>query len=205
MDDFSIVDTALAQANGRHARVMLGGRPVSMSAFYTYLRSSEALQSGLTWYLKTLPFHAIHWETPPICLQTQAYSMEFVSLDAPRLAGVNPDPGPFSEYFSTDEDVVDFSNQGGDAHLVAPTPPAASRNYAHLLGFVNEAPAEVTAMLWARLGTLVSHWLSQHPRWISTAGHGVSWLHVRIDTRPKYYRYAPYRQLAARDEHRLPL
>ncbi len=32
------------------------------------------------------------------------------------------------------------------------------------------------------------------PVWLSTAGAGVSWLHVRLDTRPKYYHHGPYRQ-----------
>jgi uncharacterized protein DUF6940 len=29
--------------------------------------------------------------------------------------------------------------------------------------------------------------------WVSTAGMGVPWLHVRLDTRPTYYRHAAYR------------
>ena len=33
------------------------------------------------------------------------------------------------------------------------------------------------------------------PVWVSTAGAGVSWLHVRLDDRPKYYGYQPYRNL----------
>jgi len=33
------------------------------------------------------------------------------------------------------------------------------------------------------------------PTWLSTAGGGVAWLHVRLDTRPKYYRYNPYRAI----------
>ncbi|MBX3248007.1 MAG: hypothetical protein KF901_12575 [Myxococcales bacterium] len=30
--------------------------------------------------------------------------------------------------------------------------------------------------------------------WLSTAGLGVDWLHVRLDARPKYYRHAPYKR-----------
>ncbi len=32
-----------------------------------------------------------------------------------------------------------------------------------------------------------------NPVWLSTAGAGVSWLHVRLDDRPKYYGHGPYR------------
>ena len=31
------------------------------------------------------------------------------------------------------------------------------------------------------------------PIWLSTAGMGVPWLHVRLDSRPKYYAFGPYR------------
>ena len=34
--------------------------------------------------------------------------------------------------------------------------------------------------------------LSDQPLWVSTCGLGVYWLHVRLDSFPKYYRYAPY-------------
>ncbi len=35
--------------------------------------------------------------------------------------------------------------------------------------------------------------LNSKPVWLSTAGAGVSWLHVRLDDKPKYYGHAPYR------------
>jgi hypothetical protein len=30
------------------------------------------------------------------------------------------------------------------------------------------------------------------PIWLSTAGMGVAWLHIRLDERPKYYSHKPY-------------
>ena len=35
--------------------------------------------------------------------------------------------------------------------------------------------------------------IQDRPLWLSVAGGGVPWLHVRIDDRPKYYRYDSYR------------
>lgn len=35
--------------------------------------------------------------------------------------------------------------------------------------------------------------LGAKPVWLSTAGAGVPWLHVRLDDHPKYYGYALYR------------
>lgn len=34
--------------------------------------------------------------------------------------------------------------------------------------------------------------LNDAPIWLNTAGAGVPWLHIRLDSRPKYYRYQPY-------------
>lgn len=31
------------------------------------------------------------------------------------------------------------------------------------------------------------------PIWLSTSGLGVYWLHVRLDTRPKYYNHDEYK------------
>ena len=30
--------------------------------------------------------------------------------------------------------------------------------------------------------------------WLSTAGDGIAWLHVRMDPRPKYYQHTEYYQ-----------
>jgi hypothetical protein len=35
--------------------------------------------------------------------------------------------------------------------------------------------------------------LNNKPVWLSTAGAGVAWLHIRLDDRPKYYGYTPFR------------
>ena len=32
--------------------------------------------------------------------------------------------------------------------------------------------------------------------WVSTSGLGVYWLHVRLDSYPKYYQHAPYKNAA---------
>jgi hypothetical protein len=31
------------------------------------------------------------------------------------------------------------------------------------------------------------------PLWLSTAGGGVDWVHMRLDDQPKYYRHLPWR------------
>ena len=48
--------------------------------------------------------------------------------------------------------------------------------------------------LWQLVGAAMQRRLNTKPVWLSTAGAGVSWLHVRLDDWPKYYGYTPYRK-----------
>jgi hypothetical protein len=46
--------------------------------------------------------------------------------------------------------------------------------------------------LWQCVAETALARLSAAPLWISTAGGGVAWLHVRVEGAPKYYAYRPY-------------
>lgn len=35
---------------------------------------------------------------------------------------------------------------------------------------------------------------TDYPIWLSTSGLGVYWLHMRLDRRPKYYTYEPFKE-----------
>jgi hypothetical protein len=63
-----------------------------------------------------------------------------------------------------------------------------------LAAFVRLAPAQQQSALWRSVGEAMQRRLSKKPVWLSTAGAGVPWLHVRLDDLPKYYGYRPYRQ-----------
>ena len=49
--------------------------------------------------------------------------------------------------------------------------------------------------LWQAVGEAMARRVGSKPVWLSTAGAGVSWLHMRLDDRPKYYAHSPYRRL----------
>jgi hypothetical protein len=93
--------------------------------------------------------------------------------------------------------VASFTNLGGDATLVVPCPhPSAPRGYAHLAVFLRDAPKSQRVRFWAALAERVTDELAARgahvPLWTSTSGLGVYWLHVRLDSRPKYYQYQPF-------------
>ena len=86
-----------------------------------------------------------------------------------------------------------FLNLGKDATLVAPCPQVANNAYTHIAAFTRKAPTSQQHQLWQTVGATVEQKVSNKPLWLSTAGAGVYWLHVRLDSRPKYYSYKPYR------------
>jgi hypothetical protein len=120
-------------------------------------------------------------------------------LDSPGLAR-KPDREAFAGYFgraAAEESVVSFPNLGKDAILVVPCPRGPVSAYGHLAAFVRTAPEPQKHALWELVGRVMQQHLGTAPVWLSTAGAGVPWLHVRLDDQPKYYGYAPYRDPSA--------
>ncbi|QDT42028.1 hypothetical protein Pan241w_21090 [Gimesia alba] len=151
------------------------------------------------WFVSVLadaPFSAFRWETPPVSTKTIDRPFEFVLIDSPGLAEY-PDDKTFAAHFldDTGTGVVVFPNLRKDAILVVPSPQDAAADYGHLAAFVREAPKLQKRELWKAVSTAMQQRLSSKPVWLSTAGAGVSWLHVRLDDRPKYYHYQPYRAM----------
>ncbi len=139
-------------------------------------------------------YSAFRWETPSVTNDTLDKPFEFVLLDNPGLAR-QPDPNAFSSYYQKfpEKDVVEFANLGGDAILIVPSPKTDLSAYGHLAAFVRNAPSSQCQSLWKSVGNAMLRRVGKKPVWLSTAGGGVSWLHVRLDDRPKYYGFTPYR------------
>ena len=115
-------------------------------------------------------------------------------LDGSELASLRSDPEPFRAELDRDpsSEIAVFENLGGDALLLAPRRVGPLDAYGHLAAFVRRAPAPQVRELWQRTASVVRERLGEDPIWLSTAGLGVAWVHIRLDSRPKYYRHAPY-------------
>lgn len=139
-------------------------------------------------------YSAFFWETPPVTSKSVDRPFECVLVEAPALSRLSPDPSPFSSHFIAHkhQPAIGFSNLSGDAFLVVPTPSADKTCYTHLASFVRSAPEPQVDAFWRLVGTSMRQLISSSPLWLSTAGVGVSWLHLRLDSRPKYYRHVPY-------------
>lgn len=158
-------------------------------------RVSDEFRAFFTRLLSDSPFPAYRWETPSVTAATVGRDFEFVLLRSDGLARA-VEPAAFASHF-TDDDVVVFANLSGDATMVVPCPIAADVGYGHLAAFLRSAPETQIHSLWKTVGRVMQDRLGDRPIdqpiWLSTAGMGVSWLHVRLDSRPKYYGYTPFK------------
>ena len=152
----------------------------------------EGFRTFFAALLADAPFAAYRWETPPLTRTNVNLVFEFVLIDCP---GLNrpPDSRAFDDEIGTSTaPAVAFPNLGGDATLIVPRQMADPDVYVHLSSFLRRAPREQVHALFQLLGQTVRSRLSDAPLWLSTAGMGVAWLHIRLDSRPKYYGHAPY-------------
>lgn len=173
------------------------GEAVSFARVIELLRAE---QDGFRRYLVELfrssPFSCFRFECPPVTIATRRRAFEFVLVDSPEIDSP-PDPRDFQSHFDrSHDDVLAFDNLGGDATLIVPHPRPASPGYAHLADFTRQAPAAQQLALWRLVGDTLHRLLGDSPLWLNTAGGGVPWLHVRLDTRPKYYVFDEYRKQA---------
>lgn len=171
------------------------GARLSVHEAYELLSESAPFRQAFIDALSALPFPAYFWETPPLTKATAVRPFEYVVTDAPQLAAVSPEVQAFSEHFGKDVSgagVVAFENLSRDAMLVVPCPIAEQTLYTHLGAFIRGAPRAQVHALLGILACAVLERMNERPLWVSTAGMGVYWLHVRLDSRPKYYRHKPY-------------
>lgn len=185
---------SLSDGRVRRYCILRGGAPVG---YGDVLRCWEADRDFRTFFVGLLadaPPGAFRWETPPVTAATLGRPFEFVLLDAPGLDRT-PDRPAFDEHFRTappGATVVTFPNLSGDAVLVVPLPAADPGAYVHLARFVRDAPDAQRHDLWRAVGAAMRARVGERPVWLSTAGAGVAWLHVRLDQSPKYYGHWPY-------------
>lgn len=191
----SKIDT-LKDKHAHKYKLRQSGEPLSYGGFLNHLQEDEEFRSFFINLLHEVPFKAYHWETPPVQSSSVDQPFEFVVSSTPGI-DIPPAPGPFRQYFNAlgdDETVTVFDNLGRDAKLVAPAPAEdkEQKNYSHIGVFTDQAPADQQHALWQKVGEVTREHISDQPLWLNTAGGGVAWLHVRLDSRPKYYRYVPY-------------
>ena len=177
--------------------IFTGDKQITYSEVIELWQQNNKFRGFFISLLADAPMSAYFWETPPVNRSSADREFEFVLVDSPKLADIDPDPSDFQQQFkSATKEVVTFPNLGNDALLVVPCPIANTVARTHLASFVRFAPESQKHLLWQTVGRLLAQKLNEQeqPIWVSTSGLGVHWLHVRLDSGPKYYTYKPYKQ-----------
>lgn len=163
-----------------------------------FLELLSADNTFITWYNQQLhgcPYDAFFWEHKPLTQNNLDDKYECNLVKSDFLAGVQPDSQTFSSYFKPASKAVSFPNLGGDAQLIAPCPVSDAKVYTHIGKFVRMAPESQLLEFWKTTAREMTSCIGKEPKWLSTSGLGVFWLHVRIDSKPKYYQTKEYKKL----------
>lgn len=194
LDEWKTDAEEAPQGRGRLLHIRDGGGRLTFEAVVGLLKTSARFREFFNDTLAGMPFEAFRWETPPVCRSNAHRSFECVVLESRDL--LRPaEPHRFDAQFGGRRapDVLGFPNLGNDAFMIVPCPGEPSSAYSHLGAFARQAQGEQRDRLWRTIGEALDARLGTPPIWLNTAGGGVAWLHVRLDSRPKYYSHAPYR------------
>ena len=179
-------------------RIRLHGcrNELTFDQFLEFLEQSESFRTWYTHLLVDTGPDGYFWELPPLTRDSLGDPAEFVLVQSLFLSSLIVNRAPFDEHFQANpgKQVIAFDNLGGDALLIVPTPVGPEAAYPHFATFLKKGPADQVDLLWQEIARQTRLIIGTAPRWLSTAGLGVSWVHLRLDTRPKYYRYDPYKR-----------
>ena len=178
-------------------RFHAGDARLSYGGFLQALAEDKIFRELIQDEMRAAPYIAFRWETPPLTSDNLDQPFECLLHDSPGL-DVPADPTDFEPYFHSSEQIVTFGNLGGDALLIVPCPISRTANYSHIAAFHRSAPIAQQHAFWIAVAQAVLARVGARPLWLSTAGGGVDWLHMRLDDRPKYYRHLPWRDWVQR-------
>lgn len=193
--------------------------PISIHSWIqTMLGEEPTISDSFTAVIRNSNYSGVFFETKGCTTATsRTKHFEFVLVDTPYLksfAEMNASANVFGEYFrdAGSAGAVAFSNLGGTSRLIAPVPPEGADEcahdpscskliaYSHLAAFCRQGSPEQVRQVWKlAVGEFDAKLKANEAAgdgklvWFSTSGTGVPWLHLRLDRRPKYYTYRPFK------------
>jgi len=190
---FVLVPSALSGGVTRYRTAT----PLSFRAALDQLKANKESRAAISAVIAASPHAAIYFEMPPVTAHSALETpFEFVLLPSSSLVKGIVDTTSFAEHIGSSSCSIEyFKNLGGDANLVVPCVRGAPKTvYGHLASFVRGAQAEQVDEFWGVAATKALELLSPEPLWVSTNGNGVHFLHLRFDSRPKYYNFDAYKK-----------
>lgn len=171
------------------------GNPLTHQYFLELLGNSKPFRKFYTGILAQSGFEAFFWENKPVTSSNVNEEYECNLINSNFLADKSADAKTFRSYFEKGKSVVSFPNLSKDAQLVVPCPQQDPAHYVHIGPFVRNCERDQIDDFWRIIAEQMQAALGDAPRWLSTSGLGVFWLHARIDSRPKYYHTPEYKRL----------
>ncbi len=189
--------SSIRKNRGEIIALAAAGRTLTARQVLDGWRSDEAFRDLFVAELAASPYQAFFWEMPALSPVTLSEPFECAVIGSDALAHLRADDSEFAEHLTAARDsVASFANLSGDARLIAPARVSGADCYAHIAAFLRDGPRGQQHALLQRLADEAEHLLAAGRRfWISTSGLGVPWVHVRLDSYPKYYQYRPYARL----------
>ncbi len=176
-------------------RIKEDGRIINFADTIRLWQDSEEFRVFYTNLLIEVPFSGYFWENKPVTIKSMVQDYEFIIRGSNVFDTKIADKNAFASYFKEDLDIVSFYNLGGDAKLVVPCFRGNNpEHYTHFASFIRNVQDKQLHRFWQKLGVEYENAINEKPLWLSTSGLGIYWLHVRIDSIPKYYTYTPYRK-----------
>lgn len=178
-------------------RDIVQSKPLRFGDVITLWEQDLPFKQFFTTILGGSPFNAFFFECPPVSRSTISTRMyEHVTVRAHSFR--HADPAAFSAHLDSAEpsvQAISFANLGGDATLVSPTFRGLHASYGHLAAFVRHGESKQQIAFWQTVGTTLRQTLERQGTsltWLNTEGSGVPWLHMRMDSSPKYYHFHEY-------------
>jgi acetyl esterase/lipase len=190
----------IRKARSERVFITRSGDTLSFADAIAGWRDDEDFRAFFIAELAATEFPAFFWEMPPVRREDVDIDYEYVAIRSDGLDRMRPDARAFESQLraaGSSHSVVSFRNLGGDAILVAPKKISGLECYGHIAAFVRSAPIGQRHELLRNLGRAVSGVLGESDLrvWVSTSGLGVPWVHIRLDSYPKYYNHEPYAKL----------
>ena len=171
------------------------GRALAVADVIAGWRDDAAFREFFIVELTATRWPGFFWEMPPLESAVLSQPFECVLIRRDALARMRADDRDFAMHLRGPDTIAVFPNLSGDAFLIAPRRIANAECYGHIAAFLRDAPREQQHALFHTLAREIDIRLAALPYrfWVSTSGLDVPWVHVRLDSTPKYYQHRPYR------------
>jgi hypothetical protein len=130
---------------------------------------------------------SVFWETSRIHSGGESEFIQKVKPATKHLPmKMRADSTAFRKYLDGATTPVKFSNLDKSAVLVSP--PDNGKNFSHIATFYKNSTAQEKKDLWKKVAKAAEKEMKKGKDvFVSTHGTNVPWLHVRIESKPKYY------------------